>query len=313
MRPSRRRGFTLIELLVVIAIIGVLVGLILPAVQAAREAARRTQCVNHLKQIGLAMHSYEIAAGVLPPGYFTDWYKKQEFGPGWGWGTMILPFMEQGNLYAGMNFALAIEAPENLTSRYSHVAGYLCPSDDPLPRMVARYYPDKGYTPRGTPICEVASGNYAAMFGTGGAGDRRRRPVLAERGDPAGGHPGRPERDHRRGGARPRPGGSHLGRLRDQRHPRPPRGRDRLGGKAPPGARRGDDPRARRRAEGAGADRLGLQHVFQPTPQRRELPLRRRATSASCSRTWITTPTARWPPAPAARRSRATIDHGGSR
>ena len=96
----RHKGFTLIELLVVIAIIGVLIALLLPAVQAAREAARRSQCTNNLKQIGLGLHNYHGALNCFPPGYLSTPFPSganvgDNSGPGWGWLAMALPYMEQ--------------------------------------------------------------------------------------------------------------------------------------------------------------------------------------------------------------------------
>jgi prepilin-type N-terminal cleavage/methylation domain-containing protein/prepilin-type processing-associated H-X9-DG protein len=133
-RIPRRRGFTLIELLVVITIIAILIALLLPAVQAAREAARRAQCTNHLKQIGLAMHHYHGTSGVFPPGYVSTVPGPQptdlEFGPGWGWGTRILPFLEQAPLYDAVNFNLPIIDPGSQTVRASSLSVYLCPSSD---------------------------------------------------------------------------------------------------------------------------------------------------------------------------------------
>ena len=97
-----RRAFTLIELLVVIAIIGVLVSLLLPAVQQAREAARRAQCTNNLKQIGLALHNYHDANGRFPPGY-RDPRPDSQPGPGWGWPVFILPHVEQPSLHVQLD------------------------------------------------------------------------------------------------------------------------------------------------------------------------------------------------------------------
>src|SRR5437660_1639457 len=128
----RRRGFTLIEILVVITIIAVLVGLLLPAVQAAREAARRAQCSNNLKQIGLAMHGYHSSQDTFPPAYITAIVNNPalpETGPGWGWGTMILSELEQKPLYNATNFSLAITGPGSMTVRTATLSVFLCPSN----------------------------------------------------------------------------------------------------------------------------------------------------------------------------------------
>lgn len=99
-RHDRRRGFTLIELLVVIAIIAILIALLLPAVQQAREAARRTQCKNNLKQMGLALHNYHDVFGVLPPGWVSQYYQANTGEPTiWSWGTFLLPYIDQAPLY----------------------------------------------------------------------------------------------------------------------------------------------------------------------------------------------------------------------
>ncbi|AGA31153.1 DUF1559 domain-containing protein [Singulisphaera acidiphila] len=125
-----RRGFTLIELLVVIAIIAVLIALLLPAVQAAREAARRMQCVNNFKQLGLAMHNYESTNGVLPPqqvlsftGTAVGWKSI------WGVTSRIAPFLEQGALYNSINFTLKVTDPPNLTAVGTSLNNLICPSE----------------------------------------------------------------------------------------------------------------------------------------------------------------------------------------
>jgi prepilin-type N-terminal cleavage/methylation domain-containing protein/prepilin-type processing-associated H-X9-DG protein len=143
----RFRGFTLIELLVVIAIIGVLIALLLPAVQAAREAARRSQCVNNLKQIGIALHNYHDTNGVYPPsgGYGKDRGTGLPIMPNinnhtdhFSMKSRLLPFMEQRSLYNSINFMVPSdtwpnvgngESDWNLTARRAGVNTFLCPSD----------------------------------------------------------------------------------------------------------------------------------------------------------------------------------------
>jgi prepilin-type N-terminal cleavage/methylation domain-containing protein/prepilin-type processing-associated H-X9-DG protein len=125
-----RSGFTLIELLVVIAIIAVLISLLLPAVQSAREAARRMQCSNNMKQIGLAMHNYEGIAGTFPmtgvidtrPTAFAHWV-------GWSGHARILPLMEQGPMFNSVNFTLPYTRPDNYTVASTTVSSFICPSE----------------------------------------------------------------------------------------------------------------------------------------------------------------------------------------
>jgi prepilin-type N-terminal cleavage/methylation domain-containing protein/prepilin-type processing-associated H-X9-DG protein len=122
---KRRSGFTLIELLVVIAIIAVLIALLLPAVQAAREAARRIQCTNNLKQLGVALHNYQESRGVLPGADMV--FNVTELSAL----TNILPYLEQGNIYNSVNCAFSYQDPTNYTAMYTVVNGFICPSDLP--------------------------------------------------------------------------------------------------------------------------------------------------------------------------------------
>lgn len=130
-KPSHGMGgFTLIELLVVIAIIAVLIALLLPAVQNAREAARRSQCKNNLKQIGLALHNYHDTHNILPLQSPTCPNLNPPNGNKlWGWIPMILPFMDQAAIYNSFNFDLASSEPSNLQYLQKVHPAFLCPSD----------------------------------------------------------------------------------------------------------------------------------------------------------------------------------------
>jgi prepilin-type N-terminal cleavage/methylation domain-containing protein/prepilin-type processing-associated H-X9-DG protein len=134
---AKRPGFTLVELLVVIAIIGVLVALLLPAVQAAREAARRSSCQNNLKQHGVAVHNFHDTYLTLPPGAEGTVPATPQTTPatnvvGTTWMVHILPFNEQSNVYAKYNLQLAWNHVDNLTNvGHTKIPGYYCPSGPP--------------------------------------------------------------------------------------------------------------------------------------------------------------------------------------
>ncbi len=130
----RSRAFTLIELLVVIAVIGILVGLLLPAVQAAREAARRTQSQNNLKQLGLGILNYESALRSLPSGYVSRTNDPQAYAatldaaPGWGWGALILPYIEAQTVANQIDWRLPCWSPTNASIVSSRVPTFLNPA-----------------------------------------------------------------------------------------------------------------------------------------------------------------------------------------
>jgi prepilin-type N-terminal cleavage/methylation domain-containing protein/prepilin-type processing-associated H-X9-DG protein len=146
-----RRAFTLIELLVVIAVIGVLIALLLPAVQMAREAARRIQCTNNLKQVGVALHNYHDTHTVLPPGYV---YQRGYAVGGFGWASMVLPHLEQTSLHASLNFSLPAWSAANSTGCVATVGTFQCPTD---------YTVTKGFLEREG--FRYARSSYVACFG----------------------------------------------------------------------------------------------------------------------------------------------------
>jgi prepilin-type N-terminal cleavage/methylation domain-containing protein len=180
------RAFTLIELLVVIAIIAVLVSLLLPAVQQARESARRTQCRNHLKQLGLAIHNYHDAQRALPPAYLgspvisgsafgVSFPDDNRNGPsGLAWGAMILPYLEQSNLYQQLDPTRPLWHPSQATAIRTKLTVFLCPSatggDDgfELRRYTSGNNEEPGNAQPYSPGIFLAHAHYVTMAGTQG-------------------------------------------------------------------------------------------------------------------------------------------------
>ena len=188
---NRARAFTLVELLVVLAIVGILVSLALPAIQAAREASRKAQCCNNLKQVGIALQAYHDALRTLPSGYIFDPYAPVTTtgssvgsglgptgmlrfdappppsgvifpqSPGWGWAALLLPYMEQASLSDQIDFGLAVEA-SRMASVRTHGLHYLtCPSD-----AETGVFPI--FDELNAPLCHAATNSYVACFGAYG-------------------------------------------------------------------------------------------------------------------------------------------------
>jgi prepilin-type N-terminal cleavage/methylation domain-containing protein/prepilin-type processing-associated H-X9-DG protein len=159
MTGRKSRGFTLIELLVVIAIIGVLIALLLPAVQAAREAARRSQCVNNLKQIGLGLHNYHQTHDRFPLGMSQQCYDMalMDNWSNWSAQALLLPYLEQSALYSAANFYVGVARGPlnalNTTVYNTKVTTFLCPSDPyaGTNNTINSYYFSKGTTTQGIP------------------------------------------------------------------------------------------------------------------------------------------------------------------
>ncbi|MDG3006899.1 DUF1559 domain-containing protein [Paludisphaera mucosa] len=179
MRPfsgfRRRRALTLIEVLVVLTVLAALIAFLVPRVMQAREAARRAQCISNLKQLALAMQNYHSTWDAYPPGYVSAVDRPRvgdpgaglEWGPGWAWGTTILPFLETRAVYAAVNFELSVDAAESRTARSTHLTIFLCPSEPPLG-------PASFHVPNPVPglPTDLAASQYVACGGTAhGRGD----------------------------------------------------------------------------------------------------------------------------------------------
>ncbi len=179
----RSTAFTLVELLVVLAIIAILVALTLPAVQAAREASRKTQCRNNLRQLGVALHLYHDTYRTFPSGYIFSPsapaspttppvpLSSHRFdappptiviapnGPGWGWAALLLPFLEQASLSREIDFGLPVEDPKSASVGTVELHYLNCPSD-----IESGVY--TVFSERNSPLARVATNSYTACFGS---------------------------------------------------------------------------------------------------------------------------------------------------
>jgi prepilin-type N-terminal cleavage/methylation domain-containing protein len=170
MNHRDRQGFTLIELLVVMGIVAVLAALLLPAVQSAREAARRAVCVSNLRQIATGMQTYMSSSGSFPPGYISRILKPaniyvggEDGGPGWSGNAMILSDLGQMPLYNAINFTRSVHRAENSTVVSAALSFLLCPSDGARESTV-----DVPDTKTGNTLCRMATANYVLSIGTVG-------------------------------------------------------------------------------------------------------------------------------------------------
>ena len=154
---ARRRGLTILELLVVMAVLGVLVALILPAIQAAREAARRMECSNNLKQIGLALHAYHDLLNTFPPGWRDDHMQSSAYA----WSNGLLPLLDQHDAFNRICFEATLDAPQHAPISQFNLKPFQCPSD------VAPYHWElRDHSVPHPVLMELPHSNYVSVFGT---------------------------------------------------------------------------------------------------------------------------------------------------
>ncbi len=175
MNSVRQRAFTLVELLVVIAIIGILIGMLLPAVQSVREAARRSSCANHLKQFGLAIHNFESAMGHFPAGYLSGVNQAAlqfqdpetwDAEPGWGWMAQLLPYVEGQALFDTIDFNEPIWHPTNRNWVQDTLPIALCPSSSgPTDALTIVDENFGNYSPDGPTPLTLGRTHYVASHG----------------------------------------------------------------------------------------------------------------------------------------------------
>jgi prepilin-type N-terminal cleavage/methylation domain-containing protein len=161
-RNSSSRGFTLIELLVVMAIIGLLVALMIPAIQRSRESARKSQCANNLKQIGLGMQAYVVNHDAFPPGYVsTVLPDHDDGGPGWSWGALLMSYLEESAITKQIDLTASVRSEPMAPVRLTSLPLFICPSDSDFVPIID--IPSKSST---RIICQMAAASYVASAGT---------------------------------------------------------------------------------------------------------------------------------------------------
>ncbi|WP_437230322.1 DUF1559 domain-containing protein [Planctomicrobium sp. SH661] len=160
-RLAKRSGFTILELLTCIGIISVLISILLPALGATRESARRLQCHNHLKQLGIALHSYHEVNQCLPPAWRWDLARQTAYG----WLPPLLPYLEQPALSQLIDFESAVDSAKNQTARTSTLPLFLCPSDLSERTFMLYSESETEGTPGDIPLFRLPAANYVGVFG----------------------------------------------------------------------------------------------------------------------------------------------------